>query len=147
MDQQRSEDIVSDTTEKVGNTVGDLGAKAGKIVQDKVDQSKSVLRDVQESVAAAVDKTADLARKVSGPAVQAADAIQGIARDVGNQVGQAAGTVGGEIDVFPGAGPDRIQVMESPVGKRGYRMGRDIYDLDAELRSLNILKDDALAVR
>ena len=93
MDHQRGEDLVSDTTAEVGSTVSGLGAKMGKLVQDRVDQSKSVLRDLQESAAAAVDKTADLARKVSAPAVQAADTIQGIARDVGNQVGQAAGTV------------------------------------------------------
>ena len=61
MDQQQGEDVVSDATERVENTVTNLGAK----VQDKVDQSKSVLRDFQESAAAAVDKTADLARKVS----------------------------------------------------------------------------------
>jgi ElaB/YqjD/DUF883 family membrane-anchored ribosome-binding protein len=93
MDHQRGEDVMSDATEKVGNIVTDLGAKAEKIAQDKVDQGKSVLRDLQEGAAAAVDKTADLARKVSAPAVQAADAIQGVARDVGNQVGQAASTV------------------------------------------------------
>ena len=123
MDQQRSEDIVSDTTEKVGNTGSDLGATAGEIVQDKVDQSKSVLRDVQESVAAAVDKTADLARKVSGPAVQAADAIQGIARDVGNQVGQAAGTVyeqgaraGGSVSRYTAEQPLTALVIAGVIG-------------------------------
>jgi ElaB/YqjD/DUF883 family membrane-anchored ribosome-binding protein len=68
MDHQRGEDVMSDATEKVGNIVTDLGAKAEKIVQDKVDQGKSVLRDLQEGAAAAVDKTADLARKVSAPA-------------------------------------------------------------------------------
>ncbi len=37
--------------------------------------------------------------------------------------------------------------MESSVGKRPYSTGRDIYDLNAELRSLKILKNDALPVR
>ena len=103
--------------------LGDLGAKAGKIVQDKVDQSKSVLRDLQESAAAAVDKTADLARKVSGPAVQAADTIQGIARDVGNQVGQAAGTVyeqgaraGGSVSRYTAEQPLTALVIAGAIG-------------------------------
>ena len=93
MDQQRGEDVMSDATEKVGNTVSDLGATAEKIVQDKAHQSKSVLRDLQESAAAAVDRTADLARKVSTAGAQAVDAVQGAARDVGNQASQAASTV------------------------------------------------------
>jgi F0F1-type ATP synthase membrane subunit b/b' len=64
MNQQRGEDVVSDAAAKVENTVSDLGAKAEKTIQDKIDQGKPVLRDLQESAAAAIDKTADLARKV-----------------------------------------------------------------------------------
>ena len=123
MDQQRGEDVVSDATEKVGNTVSDLGATAEKIVQDRVDQSKSVLRDLQESAAAAVDKTADLARKVSAPAVHAADTIQGIARDVGNQVGQAASTVydqgaraGGSVSRYTAEQPLTALVIAGAIG-------------------------------
>ena len=123
MDHQRGEDVMSDATEKVGNTVSDLGAKAEEIVQGKVDQSKSVLRDLQESAAAAVDKTADLARKVSAPAVQAADAIQGIARDVGNQVGQAASTVyeqgaraGGSVSRYTAEQPLTALVIAGAIG-------------------------------
>jgi ElaB/YqjD/DUF883 family membrane-anchored ribosome-binding protein len=123
MDHQRGEDAMSDATEKVGNTVSDLGAKAEKIVQDKVDQGKSVLRDLQESAAAAVDKTADLARKVSDPAVQAADTIQGIARDVGNQVGQAASTVyeqgaraGGSVSRYTAEQPLTALVIAGAIG-------------------------------
>jgi ElaB/YqjD/DUF883 family membrane-anchored ribosome-binding protein len=123
MDQQRGEDVMSDATEKVGNTGSDLGATAGKIVQDKVDQGKSVIRDLQESAAAAVDKTADLARKVSAPAVQAADAIQGVARDVGNQVGQAASTVyeqgaraGGSVSRYTAEQPLTALVIAGAIG-------------------------------
>ena len=123
MDQQRGEDIMSDATEKVGNKVSELGATAQKIVQDKVDQSKSVLRDLQESSAAAVDKTADLARKVSAPAVQAADAVQGIARDVGNQVGQAASTVyqqgaraGGSVSRYTAEQPLTALLIAGAIG-------------------------------
>ena len=123
MDQLRGEDVVSDATEKVGNTVGDLGARAGNIVQDKVDESKSVLRDLRESAAAAVDKTADLARKVSAPAVQAADAIEGIARDVGNQMGQAASAVyeqgaraGGSVSRYTAEQPLTTLLIAGAIG-------------------------------
>jgi ElaB/YqjD/DUF883 family membrane-anchored ribosome-binding protein len=123
MDQLRGEDVVSDATETVGSTVGDLGARAGKIVQDTVDESKSVLRDLQESAAAAVDKTADLARKVSAPAAQAADAIQGIARDVGNQMGQAASAVyeqgaraGGSVSRYTAEQPLTTLLIAGAIG-------------------------------
>jgi hypothetical protein len=123
MDQQRGEDIVSDTTEEVGSTIAGPGATIGNLAQDRVDQSKSVLRDLQESAAAAVDKTADLARKVSAPAVQAADTIQGIARDVGNQVGQAASTVcdqgaraGGSVTRYTAEQPLTALVIAGAIG-------------------------------
>ena len=105
MDQQRVEDIESDTTAEVGSTVSGLGAKIGKLVQDRVDQ------------------TADLARKVSAPAVQAADAIQGVARDVGNQVGQAASTVyeqgaraGGSVSRYTAEQPLTALVTAGAIG-------------------------------
>jgi ElaB/YqjD/DUF883 family membrane-anchored ribosome-binding protein len=123
MDQQRGENIVSDTTAKVGSAVTGLGATIGKLAQDGVDQSKSVLRDLQESAAAAVDKTADLARKVSAPAAQAADTVQGIARDVGNQVGQAASTVyeqgaraGGSVTRYTAEQPLTALVIAGAIG-------------------------------
>jgi ElaB/YqjD/DUF883 family membrane-anchored ribosome-binding protein len=123
MDQLRGEDIVSDTTAEVGTTVTGLGATIGKFAQDRVNQSKSVLRDLQESAAAAVDNTADLARKVSAPAVQAADTIQGIARDVGDQVGQAASTVyeqgaraGGSVTRYTAEQPLTALVIAGAIG-------------------------------
>jgi ElaB/YqjD/DUF883 family membrane-anchored ribosome-binding protein len=89
MDQQQGEAVMSETAAKVGDTVGDLTASTGKLVQDKIDQAKPVLRDLRESAGAAMDKAADLAQKASNAGVQAVDAIQGVARDVGNQTSQA----------------------------------------------------------
>jgi hypothetical protein len=89
MDQQQGEAVMSETAAKVGDTVGDLTASTGKLVQDKIDQARPVLRDLRESAGAAMDKAADLAQKASNAGVQAVDAIQGIARDVGNQTSQA----------------------------------------------------------
>jgi ElaB/YqjD/DUF883 family membrane-anchored ribosome-binding protein len=118
MDQQQGEDVVSDATERVENTVTNLGAK----VQDNVDQSKSVLRDLQESAAAA-DKTADLARKVSTAGAQAVDAVQGAARDVGNQASQAASTVyeqgaraGGTVSRYTAEQPLTALVVAGVIG-------------------------------
>jgi len=93
MDQQKGEGVVSDATAKVEATVSDFAVKTEKIVQDKIEQGKPVLRDLQASAGAAMDKAADLARKASTAGVQAVDAVQGVAREVGNQAGQAATTV------------------------------------------------------
>ena len=123
MDQQRGEAVVSDATANVENTVSDLGSRTEKIVQDKIDQSKPVLRDLQETAGAAMDKAADLARKVSTAGVQAVDAIQGAARDVGNQVGQAATTVyqqgaraGGSVSRYAAEQPLTALLIAGVVG-------------------------------
>jgi hypothetical protein len=123
MDQLRGEDIVSDTTAEVGSTVSGLGARIGKLAQDTVDQSKSVLGDLQESAAAAVDKTADLARKVSTAGAQAVDAVQGTARGVGNQASQAASTVyeqgaraGGSVSRYTAEQPLTALLIAGAIG-------------------------------
>jgi ElaB/YqjD/DUF883 family membrane-anchored ribosome-binding protein len=123
MDQQQGEAVMSGAAAKVENTVSDLGAKAGEMVQDKIDQSKPVLRDLQESAAAAIDKTADLARKVSTAGVQAVDAIQGVARDVGNQASQAATTVyqhgaraGGSVSRYAAEQPLTALLIAGAIG-------------------------------
>jgi ElaB/YqjD/DUF883 family membrane-anchored ribosome-binding protein len=90
MDQQRVEGAVSDAAGKVGDALGDLSARAEKIAQDKIDQSKPLLKDLQDRASAAIDKTADLARNATSAGVEAVNAIQGAARDVGNQASQAA---------------------------------------------------------
>jgi ElaB/YqjD/DUF883 family membrane-anchored ribosome-binding protein len=93
MDQQHG---LSDATAKIGDTVSDLAAKTEKVVQDKIDQGKPLLRDLQASAGAAIDKASVLARDVSSAGIQAvtqaSDAIQGAAREVGNKVEQAATT-------------------------------------------------------
>ena len=93
MDEQMDERLVSDTLAKARDTASDLGAKTEQTVQDKIDQTKPVLRNLQETAGAAMDKPTDLARKASAPVVQAVDAIQGAAHDVGNQASRAASAV------------------------------------------------------
>jgi ElaB/YqjD/DUF883 family membrane-anchored ribosome-binding protein len=93
MDQQRGEGVVRDATAKIGDTVSDLAAKTEKMVQDKIDQGKPLLRDLQANAEAAIDKAAGVARDASTAGIQAvaqaSDAIQGAAREVGRQVDQA----------------------------------------------------------
>ena len=93
MDQQHNEAVMSDAATKVGDAVGDLAARSGKVVQDRIDQAKPVLRDLQESAGAVMDSAADLAQKASSAGVLAVDAVQGAARDLANQASQAATTV------------------------------------------------------
>ena len=89
--------MVSDATAKVGDTVSNLAAKTENVVQEKIDQGKPVLRDLQASAGAAIDKAAGLARDASSAGIQAvtqaSDTIQGVAREVGNKVDQAASTM------------------------------------------------------
>ena len=88
--------MVSDATAKVEDTVSDLAAKTEKAVQDKIDQGKPVLRDLQAGAGAAIDKVAGLARDASSAGIQAvaqaSDAIQGATRELGSKVDQAATT-------------------------------------------------------
>ena len=89
--------MVSDAMAKVGDTVSDLAAQTEKAVQEKIEQRKPVLRELQANAGAAIDKAAELARDASNAGIQAvtqaSDAIQGVAKDVGNQAGQAATAV------------------------------------------------------
>ena len=123
MDQQQGQGVVSDAAAKVGDTVGNLAADAGKIAQNKLDEAEPVLRDLRASAGAAMDKAADMAQKASTAGVQAVDAIQGVARDVGNQVGQAATTVyqqgaraGGSISKYAAEQPLTALLVAAAIG-------------------------------
>src|SRR5262245_48387323 len=93
MDQQHGEAAISDAAARVGNTVGNLTAEAGKVVQDKIDQAKPAFRDLRDSASIVMDKATDLAQKASNAGVQAMDTVQGVSRDVASQASQAATAV------------------------------------------------------
>jgi hypothetical protein len=115
MDQQRREDVVSDVTA----TASDLSADAEKAVQAKIDQSRPVLRNLQETAGAAMDKATDLARKASAPVVQAVDTIQGIAQDVGqaaNTVYQQGARAGGSVARYTSEQPLTALVIAGAIG-------------------------------
>ena len=56
MDQHQVEAAVSDAVAQVGDSVDELVGKTGKTMQEKIDQAKPALRDLQESAGAALDK-------------------------------------------------------------------------------------------
>src|SRR6516164_2633200 len=119
MDQQMDERLVSDTLAKDRDTASDLGARVEQTVQDKIDQTKPVLRNLQETAGAAMDKATDLARKASAPVVQAVDAIQGAAHDVGNQattVYQQSARAGDSISRYTTEQPLTALVIAGAVG-------------------------------
>jgi ElaB/YqjD/DUF883 family membrane-anchored ribosome-binding protein len=123
MDQQRSSDVVSDKTAEAS----DLSVNAEKTVQDKIDQSKPVLQNLQETAGAAIDKATDLAHKASAPMVQAADAIHGIAQDVGqaaNTVYQQGARAGGSVSRYTSEQPLTALVI---AGAIGYGLARLIH--------------------
>jgi ElaB/YqjD/DUF883 family membrane-anchored ribosome-binding protein len=123
MEQQGNEAAMRDAAAKVGETVGNLTAEAGKVVQDKIDQTKPVLRELRESAGAAMDKAADLAQKASNAGVQAVDAVQGAARDVANQASQAASAVyqqgaraGGSVSRYAAEQPLTALLVAAAIG-------------------------------
>ena len=123
MEQQGNEAVTRDAAAKVGDTVGNLTTEAGKVVQDKIDQAKPVLRDLRESAGAAMDKAADLAQKASNAGVQAVDAVQGAARDVANQASQAASAVyqqgaraGGTVSRYAAEQPLTALLVAAAIG-------------------------------
>jgi hypothetical protein len=65
MEQRQGQAPVSGAAAKVGDVAGDLAGRSEKLVQDKMDQVKPVLQDLQESAAAAMEKVADLAQRAS----------------------------------------------------------------------------------
>ena len=93
MDQLRGEGVVSDAAGKVGDSAIDLASNTRNIIQDKIEQTKPALQDLQETATATMNKAAELAQKASTVGGQAVDAVQGAARDIGNQASQAATAV------------------------------------------------------
>jgi len=123
MDQQRSSDVVSDAAAKAS----DLSVNAEKTVQDKIDQSKPVLQNLQETAGAAIDKATELAPKASAPIIQATDAIHGIAQDVGqaaNTVYQQGARAGGSVSRYTSEQPLTALVI---AGAIGYGLARLIH--------------------
>ena len=123
MDQQRSSDVVSDATVKAS----DLCVNAEKTLQDKIDQSKPMLQNLQETAGAAIDKATDLARKASAPINQAADAIHGIAQDVGqaaSMVYQQGARASGSVSRYTSEQPLTALVI---AGAIGYGLARLIH--------------------
>ena len=123
MDQQQGEAAMRDAAAKVGDTVGNLTTEADKVMQDKIDQAKPVLRELRESAGAAMDKAADLAQKASTAGVQAVDAVQGAARDVANQATQAANAVyqqgaraGGSVSRYAAEQPLTALLVAAAIG-------------------------------
>jgi ElaB/YqjD/DUF883 family membrane-anchored ribosome-binding protein len=123
MDQQQGGAAMSDAAAKVGETVGNLTAEAGKAAQDKIDQAKPVLRELRESAGAAMDKAADLAQKASNAGFQAVDTVQDAARGVGNQASQAATAVyqqgaraGGSVSRYAAEQPLTALLIAAAIG-------------------------------
>ena len=101
MNEHQVEAAVSDAVAQVGDSVDELTGKTGKTMQEKIDQAKPALRDLQESAGAALDKAGDLAQKASIAGAQAVDAVQGVARDVANHASETA-TAACTRPTFPG---------------------------------------------
>jgi ElaB/YqjD/DUF883 family membrane-anchored ribosome-binding protein len=83
MDEQRIQDRVSETTEKVGTMASDAAKQAGAAMQGKLDQGKAMMQDAHASVGT-------FARQASEAGRQAMAQAGEVARAAGNQATQAA---------------------------------------------------------
>lgn len=123
MDEHQVEAAASDAAAKVGDSVKELAGATGKTMQDKIDQAKPALRDLQESAGAALDKAGDLVQKASVAGAQAVDAVQGVARDVASQASQTATAVyqqgaraGGSISRYAAEQPLTALLVAAAIG-------------------------------
>ena len=87
MDEQRIQDRVSETTEKIGTMASDAAKQAGATTQGKLDQGKTIIQDAQTSAAALARQASEAGRQAMA---QAGELVQGAAREVGNQATQVA---------------------------------------------------------
>jgi ElaB/YqjD/DUF883 family membrane-anchored ribosome-binding protein len=123
MDQHQVEGAVSDVAAQVRDSVDELTGATGKTMQDKIDQAKPALRDLQKSAGAALDKAGDLAQKASIAGAQAVDAVQGVARDVTGHASQTATAVyqqgaraGGSISRYAAEQPLTALLVAGAIG-------------------------------
>jgi ElaB/YqjD/DUF883 family membrane-anchored ribosome-binding protein len=123
MDEHQVESAASNAAAKVADSVNELAGATGKKMQDKIDQAKPALRDLQESAGAALDKAGDLAQKASVAGAQAVDAVQGVARDVASQASQTATAVyqqgaraGGSISRYAAEQPLTALLVAAAIG-------------------------------
>jgi ElaB/YqjD/DUF883 family membrane-anchored ribosome-binding protein len=87
MDEQRIQERVSETAEKVGTMASDAARQAGTAMQGRLDQGKAVIQDAQASAATLARQTTEAGRQAMA---QAGELVQGAAREAGNQATQAA---------------------------------------------------------
>jgi ElaB/YqjD/DUF883 family membrane-anchored ribosome-binding protein len=87
MDEQRIQDRVSETTEKIGTMASDAAKQAGATMQGKLEQGKTIIQDAQTGAAALARQASEAGRQAMA---QAGELVQGAAREVGNQATQAA---------------------------------------------------------
>jgi ElaB/YqjD/DUF883 family membrane-anchored ribosome-binding protein len=87
MDEQRIQDRVSETTEKVGTMASDAAKQAGASLQGKLDQGKAMIQDAQTGAATLARQASEAGRQAMS---QAGELVQGAAREAGNQATQAA---------------------------------------------------------
>ena len=87
MDEQRVQDRVSETTEKVGTMASDAAKQAGASMQGTLEQGKAMIQDAQTSAATLARQASETGRQAMA---QAGELVQGGAREASNQATQAA---------------------------------------------------------
>jgi ElaB/YqjD/DUF883 family membrane-anchored ribosome-binding protein len=116
MDEQHGQGTISDSAAQLRDKVGELAAQTQKAAQDRIEQSKPVLHDLQASAGEAMDKATDLARQASRAGVETVTEVSGMARDVASQAYQQGTRAGGYVSEFVREQPLAALLIAGAVG-------------------------------
>jgi ElaB/YqjD/DUF883 family membrane-anchored ribosome-binding protein len=90
MEQQRIQDAVAETAQKIGTAATDAAQQASASMQGKLEQGKTMVQDIQASAATLARRASEAGRQAMA---QAGEVIQDKAREAGNQATQAANSL------------------------------------------------------
>jgi ElaB/YqjD/DUF883 family membrane-anchored ribosome-binding protein len=123
MNQEKDEGALSDSAAKAWHAASDLAAQTKELAQQKKEEVKSSLENLQASAGDTMNKVTDLARQASDVGIRAAsqasdaiDVIQGTAREVGSQAYQQATRAQGYVAQFVTEQPLAALLIAGAIG-------------------------------
>jgi ElaB/YqjD/DUF883 family membrane-anchored ribosome-binding protein len=116
MVQEKNEGALSDSAAKMGHAASGLAAEAKELGQQKKEEAKSALGNLQASAGDTMNKMTDLARQASGVGMRAASQASDTAREVGSQAYQQATRAQGYVAQFATEQPLAALLIAGAIG-------------------------------